>query len=102
MRPSHRKHNRMWPRMRDTVEPTTVSMTEILKDLYPSPGYEMKRPEVYVIAKKFGWITSAEYWAQSPVPTGKYVGGFDPDLYGLFPLMKLTKKPTWQPTWSKT
>ncbi len=83
MRPSHRKHNRSWPRMRFLREPVTaVSAAKILREVYPqfnSP--EMARPWSFKLAYDRHWITSKAYYATRPVPTGRRNPGITELMY---------------------
>jgi len=84
----------MWPRRRELANPVTVgSCSEILKECYPqfnSP--EMRRPEAFCIANKFGWITSNRFYAEPRVPTGRTNPGLSESIYANHPFLGLLKK----------
>lgn len=63
MRPSHRRHNRMWPR-RPRRKPENVSTFEILKGLYPQSrigGRNYARPAYARLAYDRKWISLRQY-----------------------------------------
>lgn len=100
MRPSHRRHNPMWPRRRRTHAVTVMSSVKVLKELYPQSGSaEMVRPWSYKLAKDCGWITSGAYWDVKPVPTGRTNPSIGALAYTASPLFALLKKDT---DWSTT
>lgn len=99
-RPSHRRHNRMWPR-RNKKFLTLVRTIVIMKRLWQMPGKpEMVVPWSYKLAYQRGWITSTQYYSDIMVPTGRTVpnvpniGDMIPNtLYGLIKKEKLWPRP---------
>jgi hypothetical protein len=98
VRPSHRRHNRMWPRRRASRY-TAIAAAEILRELWPSPSSaETARPWPYKLAYARHWISSAEYYAVKPVPTGRTNPGIGALLFAESPMFRLIKKTS---TWSQ-
>ena len=95
MRPSHRRHNRAWPRMSwwKPAYCTVQSTADILRRLWVSKDEpEMAKPWSAVLAYKRHWIDGGAYSAIPLVPTGRITKSLASMLDEPSPLLGLLPK----------
>ncbi len=95
-RPSHRRHDRDWPRRRD-YGVSFIESCFVLKEMYPQSslfgGPEYARPWWSKLAYARNWIDADDYYAIDEEPTGRVL----PERSCLFdesPFFKLIRKDT--------